>query len=360
MGAAHARSLPVRAPGRCARGVPTDPRPAPRRARRSNRTRPWRSSNGASSIQDPRLDGRAERVVPRGRREPVSELPAPLTALVGRVAELAELARVPRRDPIAHTDRRRWCRQDAARIAARRRRHRPVPPGPGVRLAEWATLIAPDAGPAAGGGRRRWPRRSTSRARARRTPDDVLRRIAEPTRVAAAAAGPRQLRARRGRGRAVVARRRSGAVRETARSLATSREPLAVARRGRAGAVPPLALPRPARAISPIFAAADAVALFCQRAARRTAGVRGCRATTPRRMWSGSAGASTASRSRWNSPPRGCARSARTRSRPASTTALACSPRASAPPCPASRRCGRRWTGATGCCGLTNRWCCAG
>ena len=66
-----------------------------------------------------------------------------------------------------------------------------------------------------------------------------------------------------------------------------------------------------------------------------------------RRRWPRSAAGWTASRWRWSWRRRGCGRCRWRRSRRGWATASACSRPAAAPPCPATRRCGRRWTGAT-------------
>ena len=61
-----------------------------------------------------------------------------------------------------------------------------------------------------------------------------------------------------------------------------------------------------------------------------------------------------------SSPPPGSVRCRWPPWRNGSTTASGCSPAAPAPRCPASRPCGRWWTGATTCCSRTNAACSPG
>ena len=68
----------------------------------------------------------------------------------------------------------------------------------------------------------------------------------------------------------------------------------------------------------------------------------------------------TGRRSRSSWPPRGCGRSPRARSRPASTTASRCSCAARATPCRATRACSPRWRGATTCSTRPTAPCSAG
>jgi len=217
--------------------------------------------------QDPRLAAVAEHVGAARTAEPVAELPVPLTALVGRAAELAELARVLTRTRLLTLT--GVGGVGKTRLALQLARNVECGFAGGVRLVELGTLM-PDAGEA------RWAvaaevASGLDVASAGATDaEEVLRRVADRLR-----GRPALLLVLDNCEHVVdaVARFVHGALQRCSELtvLITSREPLAVPGEV-VWAVPPLALPPAGTHDLVDLAAGDAVALFCQRAGAAQAG----------------------------------------------------------------------------------------
>ena len=297
---------------------------------------------------DPSDELRAlERAVLRQELTPASpaverhNLPAPLTSFVGREHELDEIAEPPARSPSRHSDRGRWCRQDPPRPRSGHLSDRRVD---GRRLARGLHCARRPAHNSERSRRCARRPRTAGRVRSRRSHRaSPKRRAVDPARQLRAP-GERVWRARAGSTPRLPIRSRFGNEPDPARTRRARSTMRSIPCRRR----PPISLPtrwpgsRRSASLSSAAALNGAISL---------------RQRTTSRPWHGSAVSSTACRSRSNWRPRGPRRSPSMTSPTASTTASASCARGARWPRHATRRFGRRSTGATSCSEPTSVSC---